>query len=134
MIKILTGKIGAGKTLQAMGIAYRHLLEGKTLCTNVEVVYPVLAALGLKEHGKLIERDQIIELDLNEIPEWNTSIPWGVPGHPVLVILDEIHLFFNSRDWAKTDKHHRGMVSFLSQSRKACVDIIFVAQELKDIE
>ncbi|NWK54252.1 hypothetical protein HW115_01410 [Verrucomicrobiaceae bacterium N1E253] len=134
MIQILTGKIGAGKTLHAVEFIYEALIEGRTIATNIELVYDKLAYLALKEKGVLIREDQIIHLDLNADPNWHQSIPWGIVGKTVLVVLDEIHLFFNSRDYAKTDKNHRSMLSFLSQSRKACVDVLFVAQVASQVE
>ena len=134
MIQILTGKIGAGKTLHAVEFMYEALLEGRRVATNVEVFYNKLAHLGLKEKGKLIEEEQLLHIDLNENRDWHIDIPWGVAGKPTLVVLDEIHLFFNSRDYAETDRKHREMLSFLSQSRKAAVDILFVAQVASQVE
>lgn len=134
MIQILTGKIGAGKTLHAVTFLYEALCQGRTVCTNIELVYAKLAELALKEKGVLIQEEQIIILDLNEIKEWQHEVPWGITGSPTLVALDEVHLFFNSRDYAKTDKDHRSMLSFLSQSRKACVDVLFIAQVASQVE
>ncbi len=134
MISILSGKIGAGKTLHAVEMMYEALCEGRTVCTNVELIYKQLAILAVKEKSLLIKRSQIIQLDLNTLANWHTEIPWGVTGDPTLVCLDEIHLWFNSRDYAKTDNLHRDMLSFLSQSRKAAVDVIFIAQEINNIE
>jgi zona occludens toxin (predicted ATPase) len=134
MISILTGKIGAGKTLHGVEFIYDALCEGRTVATNIELVFPKLALLALQEKGIVLQEEQIMHLDLNEAKDWQTNIPWGVTGKPTLVVLDEIHLFFNSRDYAKTDKHHRSILSFLSQSRKACVDVIFIAQVPSQVE
>jgi len=47
----------------------------------------------------------------------------------VLVVLDEAHLFYNSRDWATTAKANKLLLDFLTQSRKAGVDVIWITQE-----
>ncbi len=134
MIQILTGKIGAGKTLHAVEFIYDALCEGRYVATNIELNFDKLQLLALKERGVLLEEAQYIHLDLNDNPNWHDDIPWGTIKATVLVVLDEVHLFFNSRDYAKTDQNHRGMLSFLSQSRKAAVDVIFVAQVASQVE
>lgn len=133
-IQLLTGKIGAGKTLHGMEFIYDALCQGRTVATNIEVNFKPLQLLALKDRGVLIQEEQLIFLDLNNNLDWHEVVPWGVAGYPVLVVLDEIHLFFNSRDYAQTDKNHRGMLSFLSQSRKACVDVLFIAQVATQVE
>ena len=128
MIQLLTGKIGAGKTLHAVEFIYEALCEGRFVATNIELNFSKLSLLALKEKGVLLDLSQFVPLDLNKDPDWHKKIPCGVTGKTVLVVLDEVHLFFNSRDYAKTDKLHLSMLSFLSQSWKAAVDVLFVAQ------
>lgn len=134
MIKVITGKLGAGKTLFAVTEIYDLLCKGRTVATNIALNWPELCALAKRHRGRVLDRRQWLELDPGKNPDWQHVIPWGVQGLPVAVYLDEIHLFFNARDWAETAKLHRGLLSFLTQSRKACVDVTFIAQEISTIE
>lgn len=135
MIQLITGKIGGGKTVLAVEMMFDHLLKGGTVCTNIILIWPEVVKLGLRRRGVEIRKEQYIYVDLNEDDKpWHMKIVWGTRRTPVKVFLDEVHLFFNSRDWQKTAQLHRDMLSFLSQSRKACVDVTFIAQVASTLE
>jgi len=134
MISLVTGKIGGGKTLHCVGLMLRHLAKGGTVVTNVDLVWEAVARLAKIRHRVEVRPEQLVRIDLVDSAEWHVGIPWGTSVLPVLVVLDEIHLFFNARDWAKTQQLHRGMLSFLSQSRKCCIDVVFIAQVATTLE
>jgi len=134
MISLVTGKIGSGKTLHCVGLILRHLAKGGTVYTNVDLVFSELARMARKRYRVILERDQLRTIDLVDCAEWHKVLEWGTPDLPVLVVLDEIHLFFNARNWNKTQTLHGDMLSFLSQSRKACVDVVFIAQVATTLE
>jgi hypothetical protein len=134
MIQIVTGKLGAGKTLYCVMLIFDALVKGRTVCTNIAVNFEELFALALRLHGVRIKREQLVYINPEKDPNWHKLIPWGVPGSPVEVVLDEIHLFFNARDWQKTHVEARSMLSYLTQSRKAQCNITFIAQEIKTVE
>src|SRR5688572_28079824 len=119
MIQIVTGKLGAGKTLYCVMLMFDALVKGRTVATNIAVVFEELAALALRLHGVRLRPEQVVTVNPEKDPNWHKVIPWGVAGHPVEVFLDEIHLFFNARDWQKTHADARSLLSFLTQSRKA---------------
>ena len=135
MIQLITGKIGGGKTVLAVERMFQYMLDGGTVISNIELIWHEVVKLGLKKKGRHILPEQYVHLDLNDdsIP-WHHKIPWGTKEMPVQVYLDEVHLFFNSRDWQRTAQLHRDMLSFLSQSRKACVDVSFIAQVASTLE
>jgi len=134
MIQLVTGKIGSGKTLHCVGRIVEHVARGGTVYTNVFIEPAALSKLIRKRYRRIVEPDQVRPLDLAECASWHDAIEWGTPELPVLVVLDEIHLFFNARDWRKTQEVHEAMLSFLSQSRKAAVDIIFICQSASTLE
>lgn len=135
MIQLITGKIGGGKTVLAVEKMFNHMLDGGTVVSNIDLVWAEVVKLGLKRKGRHIQREQYQRLDLNDdSTPWHHQIPWGTRDCPVHVYLDEVHLFFNSRDWQRTAQLHRDMLSFLSQSRKACVDVTFIAQVASTLE
>jgi hypothetical protein len=134
MISLVTGKIGSGKTLYCVGLVIKHLAKGGTIYTNINLDLEAVARLVRRRHRRIIRPEQVQYIDLVECEKWQELIKWGTPALPVLVLLDEIHLFFNARDWAKTQSLHKSMLSFLSQSRKAAVDVVFIAQVATTLE
>jgi hypothetical protein len=134
MIQIVTGKLGAGKTLYCVMLMFDALCKGRTIATNIAVNFEELAALALRFKGVRLDPGQIMHVNPEKDQNWHKVIPWGVAGHPVEVFLDEIHLFFNARDWQKTHADARSLLSFLTQSRKARCNVTFIAQEIKTVE
>lgn len=134
MIQIVTGKLGAGKTLFTVQLMFEALVKGRTCVTNIAVNWPQMVKLARRMHRVELDPRQLIKLDPAMDRNWQKSIPFGVASGFVEVFLDEIHLFFNARDWATTTKDCNGLLSFLTQSRKARVNITFIAQEESTID
>lgn len=134
MIQIVTGKLGAGKTLYTVMMMYASLCRGATVCTNIAVDWQEMASLALRQKRIVLDPSQLLKINPESDRNWQEKIPFGVDGSFVEVYLDEIHLFFNARDWAKTNTESRGLLSFLTQSRKARVNVTFIAQEITTIE
>jgi len=135
MIRLVTGTLGAGKTLYCVSEIFDILCAGRYVATNINLNWPACVDFALRDRGVHLDQRQFIALDLNADPDWHTKVPWGVEGGPtVATYLDEIHLFFNARDWATTNSRHKQMISFLTQSRKAHVDVTFIAQEATTVE
>lgn len=135
MIRIVTGTLGAGKTLYCVSEIYDALCRGEYVATNINLYWDRLEDFALRDRGVYLDSRQLVRLDLNADPDWHLKIPWGEEGGAtVKCYLDEIHLFFNARDWATTTARHKQMLSFLTQSRKAFVDVTFIAQEVTTVE
>lgn len=135
MITLVDGVVGGGKTYWAVREAGRQIAAGGTVYSNVEFVFAGLKRWVAKKFGVAIHRDQVRALPACErVADWWQVIDWGTTECPVLVILDEAHLFWNSRDWAKTGKEQVEMLSFLTQSRKAGVDVIIISQDIGNID
>jgi len=134
MIQIVTGKLGAGKTLFSVMLLFDALCAGRTVCTNIAVDWSEMEKLARKLKRRVLDPAQLVKIDPQTDRNWQESIPFGRPGAFVEVFLDEIHLFFNARDWARTNSDSKGLLSFLTQSRKAAVNVTFIAQEITTIE
>jgi len=129
MIAYVTGALGVGKTFHSSRMYYEHLARGGTVVTNVEG-YPEIIRNRIARQFKVwIEDDQLRRFDPETDPDWHLSIPWGKLEGDVLVVLDETHLFYNARDWAETAKAARDLLRFLTQSRKAGVDVLWITQD-----
>jgi Zonular occludens toxin (Zot) len=129
MIRYVTGTLGAGKTFHSVRLLMEHLAKGGTVVTNVECCFDLIRQTIAKRSGVWIEADQLRVFDPEKTPNWEAEIPWGESEGMVLVVLDEAHLFYNARDWAATASSHKRLLSFLSQSRKAGVDVLWISQD-----
>lgn len=129
MIRYVTGTLGAGKTFHSVRLLMDHLAAGGTVVTNVECVFGRIQNVIARRSRVWIERDQLRVFDPELTPNWETEIPWGEKEGMVLVVLDEAHLFYNARDWSATASAHKRLLSFLSQSRKAGVDVLWISQD-----
>lgn len=131
MIEIFEGKIGGGKTYTAVERILEHIGAGGTVYTNVELHPEGIARYLRRRWGVIFEPDQYVSLEPEQIPKFCDHIEWGTIDLPTLVVIDEAHIFFNSRAWKDAS---RELLTFLTQSRKACVDIIFIAQSWETID
>lgn len=134
MIQIITGKLGAGKTLYTVMEMFDSLCLGRICVTNIAVNWPAMVEAARRLRRVHLREEQLIRLDPGTDANWQESIPFGSLNGFVEVYLDEIHLFFNARDWAKTNSESKGLLSFLTQSRKARVNVTFIAQEASTVE
>ncbi|MBB5349878.1 hypothetical protein HNR46_000099 [Haloferula luteola] len=128
MIQFVTGTLGAGKTFHSMRLLMEGLAGGKTVVTNIDVDREKVFRRVAIHHRRKLEEDQLRVIDVEETPDWESEIPYGEAEGTVLVVMDEAHLFYNSRDWAETASKHKRLLSFLTQSRKAGVDVIWITQ------
>jgi hypothetical protein len=134
MISIIGGKLGAGKTLLSTMRMFEIVCSGRTVVTNVETVFTEFQKLAFKMKGVYLEETQLRYINPETDRNWQKKIPFGTPDSFVELFLDEIHLFFNSRDWAQTQKNSPDLISFLSQSRKAHVNITFIVQDSETLD
>jgi hypothetical protein len=134
MIQIVTGKLGHGKTLFTVMLMFDALCKGQTCVTNIEIVWPEMVRLAARLRGVVLRDEQLVKVSPETDRNWQAVIPWGTVNGPVEVYFDEIHLFYNARDWAKTGSENKSLLSFLTQSRKAKVNVTFIAQEKETME
>lgn len=134
MIRYVTGTLGAGKTFHSVRLGIDHLRRGGTVVTNVECCPDVIFRRIACKWGVLCRPDQLRVFDPEKTPAWESEIPWGEAEGVVLVILDEAQLFYGSRDWATTAAQSKRLLSFLTQSRKAGVDVIWITQDAGNVD
>jgi len=128
MIRFVTGTLGAGKTLHSVRLMIDDLCAGQTIVTNVELYPERVIECCARRFGVWVQPEQIRTFDPEKTPNWEGEIPWGSKDSPVHCVIDETHLFYNARDWATTAKEHKRMLDFLTQSRKAGVDVTWITQ------
>lgn len=134
MIELFEGRLGGGKTYSAVVRIVDHLRRGGVVCTNIDMVWESISAYVVKYWGLVIEDAQWIKLTDEQIGLFHHHTPSGTASLPVLVVIDEAHLIFNARDFAKTDKQFRETLVFLTQSRKVHTDVIFISQSILNMD
>lgn len=136
MIEIFTGRLGGGKTYYAVMRIRDALAEGRTVATNIELNVERLFAHLAEDYCVEVPRENLILY--NDSREMARSLPSCVPCGtqvlPNLIVLDEAHLFFNARDWKTTHDGMRSVLEFLTQSRKAAIDCIFITQHQNNLD
>ncbi len=134
MVELYEGRLGGGKSYSACVRMVAHLRQGGLVATNVELVWPAIKTYCANQFNVVLEDDQYISLSEEQIGLFHHHTPSGTPDLPVLVVIDEAHLTFNARDYAKTDKSYRETLVFLTQSRKVHTDIIFISQSVLNMD
>jgi hypothetical protein len=119
-VEIFSGDLGGGKTISAMRRAFDCWDQGGVVATNISINWE-----GCKEYGRLVrgwnyDDKQYLKIDEANMHEYHKFTP---PGS--LIILEEVHLFWNAREWQKANKV---CLDFLTQARKYDNDIIFITQ------
>jgi zona occludens toxin (predicted ATPase) len=134
VIECYEGRLGGGKTYSAVVRIVDHLRRGGLVATNVELRWEPVAKYIADCFGVVVESSQLIRLEDEQIGLFHRHTPSGTAALPVLVVIDEAHLNFNSRDYAKTDKLYRETLTFLTQSRKVHTDVIFISQSVLNMD
>ena len=134
MVEIYEGRIGSGKTYSAVYRIVCHLCMGGTVATNIALCWEGCCKLAANRFGVVLEPDQYVFLEDHQICDFHKHTPSGTGEMPVLVVLDEVHLNFNNRDFAQSDKAHRETFTFITQSRKVDTDVIFISQSMLNMD
>lgn len=150
-IHFISGKPGGGKTLYAVNRIFEQLRDtNRQIVTNIVLDLDKLQEYCDSKDLKVFVADRVTILDEEQtkffylyrgrgvvvpcdpnpdvMPAFQTILP-DAPG--VAYFLDELHIFFNSREWAKTGKK---AIFYLSQHRKLS-DIVFcITQSINNVD
>ncbi|MFC0267562.1 zonular occludens toxin domain-containing protein [Kushneria aurantia] len=124
-VYVVTGKLGAGKTLVAVGKIRDKLNHNCRVATNLDLKLDQL--IGEKSRRCTCYRipDKPTLGDLEAIGRGTDSYDESKNG---LLVLDECGTWFNSRSWA--DKSRQAVIDWFLHARKLGWDIIFLIQDL----
>lgn len=134
--EIFEGRIGGGKSYNAVLRIIDRLRLGGIVATNIELNRPAVEDL-IRNRFKVIPRldDQLFELKEDQIEHFERHIPLGNgSGLNPLIVIDEFHLWFNSRDFSKNHTQSRGTLTFITQARKLHVDLLLISQSALNVD
>lgn len=135
MVEIIDGPIGAGKTYTAVSMMLAHLAGGGVVCTNISLNWSAVADF-LERKGVDGEsvRKNYIHMRHEEVPQMHRIVPRGTPAMPTLAVIDEVHIWFHSRDSALTAQARRELLTWMSQIRKLGIRVILISQQWHQID
>lgn len=129
-VYIITGNLGAGKSLCSVGRIEDYLLDNRRVATNLDLNIEHLTAKNSKSsYTRLPDKPRISDLEL---------LGKGYEGKKIdekrngLLVLDEMLDFFDSRSWR--DPERAPLLSWFRHSRKHRWDILFLAQDVESLD
>lgn len=130
-VYVVTGKLGAGKTLVAVGRIKDYLIEGRKVATNLDLNLHNL--IGYKAKKTRVTRLPDIPTidDLEALGQGYTGEYQGEHRNGLLV-LDECGSFLNARDF--NDSNRKGLRDWVIHARKKRWDVIFIIQHLEALD
>lgn len=133
-IHFISGKPGSGKSLYGVHLLIREIVDGtRNVVTNLPL-HP--GRLNEYLQLKYPDRDLRLLQRLTVMTELEARQFWqhrGDQTSPVGVMyqLDELHLFFNARDWMQTG---RACLHYLSQHRKLGDVVVAITQSVPNVD
>jgi hypothetical protein len=125
---VITGKLGAGKSLVAVSRVQQYLFQGRKVATNINL-YPEHLTNNLwAKNCKIfrIPNKPTID-DLDALPLGHDDDGPNDDRNGIL-LLDECGTWFNSRTWA--DKTRAPVIEWFRNARKKRWDIYFIIQDI----
>lgn len=126
-VYVVTGKLGAGKSLAAVDRIQRYLFEGRKVATNLNL-YPEHLVSCWNKTAEIyrVPNKPTIE-DLESLPLGHDEDGPNDARNGALV-LDECGTWFNSRTW--NDKGRAALLDWCRHARKKRWDIYFIIQDV----
>jgi len=132
LTRIVTGKKGAGKTMYCVQRGVEALMSGDVLVTNIQLNWEEVVKYA-KKRGVELVRDNYRFLSMDEIMA-NPMVILDRLASKSTLVLDEAHLVFDSREYAKTKQTAGGFQAFLRQGRKVEVDAYLITQASANLD
>lgn len=160
-VSFIVGKPGGGKSMLAARIVIKELVTtDRYVVTNVPLKVKRVIEYCLAKYGahinpariRILTEDETKQFFLHRAGDHKAKMPAdgtnGVVDYtqltapdgekrdncdllPVLYVVDEAHLHFGARDWAKTGK---AAMWYLSQHRHFGDNVVFVTQSWKNVD
>lgn len=124
-VYVITGKLGGGKSLSAVGRLQEYVQAGKPVATNLDLDAAKLTrGKGLKAPLYRLPDFPTVD-DLDAIGVGNASTDETKNG---AVVLDECGVLLNAREWG--DKGRQAIIDWFLHSRKLGWDVYLIVQHL----
>ena len=128
-VYFITGALGAGKGLAAVGRIREYANEGKRIAGNMEIYLHKLTTNINSKTTYIRLPDRPTAHDLYMIGSGNDSYDETNNG---LLVLDELTTWFNSRNWQ--EKGRAALLDWFIHARKYGWDVIFIVQSIETVD
>lgn len=128
-VYFVTGKLGSGKTLTAVGKIREAFLRGVPVATNLDINLKEMLGKSKKNTRLYRIPDKPVVEDLAILGSANKTYDVTKDG---LIVLDECGTWFNSRTW--NDKNRQKLIDHLLHIRKLGWDVIFIVQDISIVD
>jgi len=129
---LITGKKGSGKTYYAVLKMIDALMTGDVVVSNIQLNWPEVLKYA-KRQGVELKEENYRFIDTSEILVRPAVILENLAAFTTLV-LDEVHLVFDSRAYAETAKRAGDFQTFLTQGRKCEVATFLITQASANLD
>lgn len=130
-VYFVTGKLGAGKSLAAVGRIAEYAAEGRKIAGNLDIYLDKLASTPHSKTTYTRLPDRPTADDLEALGEGKALDDYD-EDHNGLLVLDELLTWLNSRSW--NDPARRALLDWLLHARKKGWDIIFLCQTIEAVD
>lgn len=129
-VYLVTGRLGAGKSLVSVGRIREALIAGRRVATNLDLdMVQLLGADYAKPVDCIRLPDKPVVDDLRSLGLGNVEMDESRNG---VIVLDELAAWMNARTWG--DKSRQPVIDWLIHSRKYGWDVIFICQHAGQID
>jgi hypothetical protein len=128
-VYIVTGKLGAGKTLAAVSRIRHYLNRGLPVATNLDLYMEHFRDKWNRNVLCYRLPDKPKRVDMDAIGRGNETYDESKNG---LVVLDECGTWLNARGWQ--DKDRQGLIEWMVHARKLGWDVIFIVQDISVLD
>lgn len=122
-IYMITGRLGSGKSLCAVGRIRDAIVAGRRVATNLDLNLDKLVNPDAKQSRVIRLPDKPTVAQLECIGRGNDSYDETKNG---IIVLDELATLLNARNWQ--DPKQQALITWLIHSRKKGWDVMFICQ------
>lgn len=132
-VYFVTGKLGSGKSLAAVGRIRDYLSQRRRVATNLDLYLDKMFPSGKNKESvvRLPDKPRLSDLELLGTGD-GQPMSYYDESRFGLLVLDEMASWFNSRGWAEKSRHE--VIEWFLHARKLHWDILFLIQDLDAVD
>lgn len=133
-VYFITGKLGNGKTLVAVGKIREYLQSGRRVATNLDLYPEHMVGKWARQVDitRVPDKPRLEDLKALGTGDYLPADQYSEKGFGLLV-LDELGTWFNSRSW-NSDKSRAELINWMIHARKLHWDLMLIVQDVEAVD
>jgi len=123
--KLITGKMGSGKSYWGVEICQKAMAENAIVHTNL--------AFRDEWLSKHVDPELFVRLS-DDFTTWRDQLRAGREGYENVLVVDESAIMFNAREFNKAKDEKADVFAFMVHARKLGLDVYFISQSAKNVD